>query len=211
MARNVLILLVAFVFISSASRTPEVTEKYIERFKELAVLDMHQTGIPASIKLGQAIMESQAGTSELAINANNHFGIKCKREWGGNTFYKTDDDFDREGNLIKSCFRAYPSAVQSFEDHSEFLLTRGRYAPLFELESTDYKGWAYGLSTCGYATDPNYAKKLIRIIEKYGLHELDSSGLSLPVRNQETTENSKASPSKEMEQYFQNKKRSVKI
>lgn len=126
---------------------------------------MYRAGIPASITLAQGLLESGAGTSELATEANNHFGIKCHGDWNGPTMGH-DDDKPNE------CFRVYESAEQSFEDHSDFLL-RKRYAPLFELDITDYKGWAKGLKKCGYATSPTYAQKLTAIIERYGLYKYD--------------------------------------
>jgi len=154
-------------------KTPE--ERYIEQYKDIAIYEMHRTGIPASIKLAQGLLESQAGFSELAQFANNHFGIKCKKEWQGQRFFKEDDDTDPNGVLIKSCFRVYPSALDSYKDHSHFLRLRPRYQKLFQLNRTDYRAWAYGLKECGYATDPNYPKKLIQLIEKYQLHQYDLS------------------------------------
>lgn len=134
---------------------------------------MHRTGIPASITLAQALHESNYGTSKLATQANNHFGIKCKKDWQGDTFGHKDDDFDRKGKLIKSCFRAYPNYRASFLDHSEFLKNSSNYISLFKLHKTDYINWAHGLKKCGYATDPDYAIKLIKKIEKYDLSRFD--------------------------------------
>ncbi len=139
---------------------------YIEKWAPIAMEEMKRTGIPASIKLAQGILESGAGKSMLAVKANNHFGIKC-HGWQGAKIYK-DDDAKNE------CFRKYKSAVQSFRDHSEFLTTRKRYAFLFELDPLDYKAWAHGLKKAGYATNPKYAHKLIAIIEKYGLAKYDT-------------------------------------
>lgn len=155
-------------------RHPAVTQEYIERFEDLAVAEMFRSGIPASIKLAQALHESQSGTSPLAQNANNHFGIKCKSWWTGNTYYHKDDDLNNRGELIESCFRSYNSVVESYLDHSDFLMYRSRYAPLFELSRTDYKAWAHGLQNLGYATDKRYAEKIIRLIETHRLHRFDN-------------------------------------
>lgn len=140
-------------------------EAYIVQYKDIAVSEMNQYGIPASIKLAQALLESGNGNSSLARNANNHFGIKCTSAWRGKTVLKSDDNPD-------DCFRVYNSAEESFRDHSEFLL-RKRYAELFELDKDDYVGWAKGLKKAGYATNPRYAELLISLIERYGLHQYD--------------------------------------
>ena len=163
-----------------------VTDKYIERFKDLAVEEMHRSGIPASVTLAQAIVESNSGMSPLAMHANNHFGIKCKSEWIGSTYYLEDDDRNSSGKLIKSCFRAYDNAVQSFKDRTNFLMERPRYALLFSYSSVDYREWATGLSACGYATDPNYSRKIISIIERYELHHFDKA-----IGVEEKTDNSR--------------------
>jgi LysM repeat protein len=162
-----LILLVypAFVFSQSNYTTPLYTN-YIVRFKQIAIREMKTFHVPASITLAQGLFESGCGQSELAINANNHFGIKCHIEWKGATYYM-DDDEEQE------CFRKYTDPEQSYIDHSQFLATRERYAPLFKLAITDYKGWAHGLKKSGYATNPEYANKLIRIIEANELYKLD--------------------------------------
>ncbi len=146
--------------------TSDDVRAYIERWAPVAMEEMKRTGIPASIKLAQGILESGAGKSMLAVKANNHFGIKC-HGWQGAKIYK-DDDAKNE------CFRKYKSAHESFRDHSEFLTTRKRYAFLFELDPLDYKAWAHGLKRAGYATNPKYAYKLIAIIEKYGLAKYDT-------------------------------------
>lgn len=140
-------------------------EEYISEWKDVAMNQMLSHGIPASITLSQGILESGFGNSELAQNANNHFGIKC-HGWKGKTYLKDDDKRDE-------CFRKYKNAAQSFEDHSEFLTSRSRYASLFELEITDYKSWAKGLKAAGYATNPKYPRRLIDIIEKYNLDQYD--------------------------------------
>lgn len=158
---------------------------YIEQYKDVAIREMERAGIPASIKLAQALLESGAGKSDLARRANNHFGIKCNKEWDGKTFYKKDDDYDDKGRLIESCFRSYKNPEASFIAHSEFLLDPTkyeRYGFLFRLEPTDYKRWARGLRSAGYATDPRYANRLIDLIERYNLHQYD---LMLPTGKSE--------------------------
>lgn len=152
--------------------TAEATN-YIDRYKELAIVEMHRTGVPASITMAQAIHESNIGKSSLATLANNHFGIKCKKHWKGSTYYHKDDDLNDRGQLIESCFRSYGNAIDSYVDHSNFLKYGSNYMQLFFLDRDDYKGWAYGLKRAGYATDVRYAEKLIYNIEKYGLAELD--------------------------------------
>lgn len=146
---------------------------YIEKHLDLAIQENKRSGIPVSIKLAQAIVESGNGKSILASRANNHFGIKCKSSWTGPRYFYTDDDRDEYGNLVPSCFRMYPSPEDSYRDHSDFLMGSERYDALFNLESGDYKGWAEGLLTCGYATNPAYARKLINKIEQYQLYKYD--------------------------------------
>ena len=135
---------------------------------------MHRVGIPASIKLAQAIVESGSGKSTLARQSNNHFGIKCGNKWSGGKVYKKDDDYVN-GKLIRSCFRAFDDPFDSFIAHSQFLTNpkSKRYRFLFEINLYDYKAWAQGLKKSGYATDPNYPKKLISVIEQYQLYEYD--------------------------------------
>ena len=140
-------------------------EQYIETYKHIAMEEMRRHGIPASIKLAQGILESGFGNSDLAVIGKNHFGIKC-HGWQGRTFYKDDDE-------VNECFRAYDDPLQSFRDHSEFLTGRERYAGLFELDITDYRGWARGLRRAGYATNPRYPELLIGIIERNSLYEYD--------------------------------------
>ena len=141
--------------------------EYIEKYKRLAIVEQEIYGIPASIKMGQALLESDCGNSRLALLGNNHFGIKCKRDWTGETILHDDDE-------LQECFRKYGSAEDSFRDHSEFLNNSARYQSLFELDPTDYKGWAHGLKSCGYATNPRYAELLISMIERHELYRLDS-------------------------------------
>lgn len=139
---------------------------YISTYAPLAVEQQQIHGIPASITLAQGLLESAAGRSTLASQGNNHFGIKCHADWTGDTMLRNDD-------APNECFRVYPSAADSFTDHSLFL-RRKRYASLFDLPADDYAGWARGLSACGYATDPNYASRLIAIIERYALYTFDT-------------------------------------
>ncbi len=143
---------------------------YIENYKSVAKDNMIRTGIPASITLGQAILESGAGTGPLSVQANNHFGIKCHKEWTGPSIKYTDDAEDE-------CFRKYNQPSESFKDHSYFLTSRPRYAELFEFQKDDYKSWAYGLKAAGYATDSKYPDKLIGLIEKYQLGRFDAEVL----------------------------------
>lgn len=140
--------------------------EYIEHYKKYAIEDMEVYGIPASIKMAQALLESDDGNSVLARRANNHFGIKCKKDWTGETM-RYDDDAPQE------CFRKYATAEDSYKDHAEFLDKSPRYQSLFELAQTDYKGWAYGLKAAGYATNPKYPELLIKIIEDNRLYLLD--------------------------------------
>lgn len=144
-------------------------EEYIKKYRELAVEEMKKYHIPASITLAQGLLESGAGQSTLARKSNNHFGIKCGSDWRGKTV-SHDDDARGE------CFRAYKHPKQSYEDHSKFLVGRPRYASLFKLKITDYKGWARGLKKAGYATNPRYAEQLIGIIELYDLYKYDTKG-----------------------------------
>ncbi len=146
-----------------AQMTPQ--EEYIRKWAPTAVSEMYRSGVPASITLAQGLLESRYGLSTLASEGNNHFGIKC-HNWTGRKMYY-DDDAKGE------CFRVYPSAEESFRDHSDFLRYRDRYKFLFEFKTTDYKSWAAGLKKAGYATDPKYASKLIKYIEDYKLYEYD--------------------------------------
>jgi len=152
---------------------------YIARFNRAAVLSMDRIGVPASIVLAQGVLESAAGTSDLATEANNHFGIKCGGNWTGKTYRKKDDDRDEDGNIVESCFRSYGSVEESYVDHGQFLRDprkSNRYGFLFNLDRTDYKGWAHGLQAAGYATSPDYADMLINLIERYQLYQYDSPG-----------------------------------
>ena len=151
-------------------------QSYIDQYKGIAIREMLKYGIPASITMAQAILESGAGQSDLARKGNNHFGIKC-HGWEGRTM-NHDDDLNGE------CFRVYDDPLESFEDHSLFLVKRSHYKPLFSLDRTDYKGWAHGLKKCGYATSPTYAKRLIEIIELYNLDDLDEAKETVESRKQ---------------------------
>ncbi|MEO0045076.1 MAG: hypothetical protein RL705_267 [Bacteroidota bacterium] len=150
--------------------TTEMVLAYIDQYKSIAKENMIKTGIPASITLGQAILESGAGTGPLSIQANNHFGIKCHKEWTGPSIKYTDDEENE-------CFRKYDDPSGSFRDHSYFLTSRPRYAELFQFGKDDYKSWAYGLKAAGYATDPKYPDKLIGLIERYQLGKYDAEVL----------------------------------
>ena len=150
--------------------TTEIVMEYISKYKNIAKNNMKQFGIPSSICLGQGILESGAGTGPLSSLANNHFGIKCHKEWTGASV-KYDDDSAQE------CFRKYNQASESYNDHALFLKGRKRYESLFELDKNDYKSWAKGLKVAGYATDPKYPEKLIGIIERYHLDQYDAEVL----------------------------------
>ncbi|MEO7172738.1 glucosaminidase domain-containing protein [Flavobacterium sp.] len=150
--------------------TKAMVLEYIEKYKSVAKDNMVRTGIPASITLGQALLESGAGTGPLSVQANNHFGIKCHAEWTGPSIKYTDDEENE-------CFRKYDDPSQSFKDHSYFLTSRPRYAELFGFQKDDYKSWAYGLKAAGYATDTKYPDKLIGLIEKYQLGRFDAEVL----------------------------------
>ncbi len=150
--------------------------RYIEDYASTAIREMERAGIPASIKLAQGILESNAGKSELARKGNNHFGIKCGSNWKGKKVYRKDDDYNEQGQLIESCFRSYKSVEACYVAHSEFLRDPNkayRYGFLFRLNPRDYKRWAVGLKQAGYATSATYAEKLINLIELYELHKYD--------------------------------------
>lgn len=163
----------AFLFFMSsiiASPKPDFSNqkiaKYIEKYSYYAVKTMHAYNIPASITLAQGMLESDYGNSDLAQSSKNHFGIKCHTQWSGDSTYY-DDDEEQE------CFRVYESVYDSFRDHGEFILNRKWYKPLFHLSVYDYESWAQGLNQYGYATDPEYHLKLVDIIERYKLYQLD--------------------------------------
>ncbi len=160
--KNILLIVFLLVSVTSAAQQSELVKNYISQYKDLAIAEMQRTGVPASIKLAQGIIETMAGTSDLVIRSNNHFGIKCKSNWTGPTV-KHDDDLRGE------CFRKYSSPEDSYRDHSDFLKNNQRYGFLFNLDPADYNGWAWGLKKAGYATNPRYAMALIKAIEDYGL------------------------------------------
>jgi len=162
--RILFLLLMPSLLIAQGRQT---ASQYVDKYKDIAITEMQRYGIPASIKLGQGILESSAGNSDLAKEANNHFGIKCKKDWIGPAFYKDDDAKDE-------CFRKYENVLASYEDHSQFLKNSQRYASLFELEKDDYKAWAHGLKKAGYATNPQYANLLIKTIEENRLFQYDT-------------------------------------
>jgi LysM repeat protein len=166
--------IVAFLVVSMVGFCQNKTYlEYIETYQQIAVREMNSYRIPASITLAQGLLESAAGKSRLAVEANNHFGVKCRKDWTGPAIYH-DDDAKGE------CFRKYNDALESYEDHSRFLVNSPRYAFLFDFEVTDYKSWAFGLKKAGYATDPNYPTRLIKIIEDYKLNAYDSAATITP-------------------------------
>ena len=164
MKKSVIIALAVMALPLMAQQQNQTYLDYIEQWKETAVQQQTDYGVPAAITMAQALLESAAGQSELALNARNHFGIKCTSDWFGGVYYYDDDSRGE-------CFRQYADAYESFKDHSLFL-KRPRYATCFEIAVEDYEGWAHRLKACGYATDPGYASKLIKIIEDYRLDTL---------------------------------------
>ena len=183
MKRFLLFLIAIFAFLSASAQSKqqlELADNYLKLYADYAVTEMQRSGVPASITLAQGMLESNYGRSELTTKANNHFGIQCGKYWKGKRVEHMDN-----GELRQ--FRKYKSALESYEDHSNFLIINNRYRSLFELEITDYKGWAYGLKKAGYAEDPAYAEKLIKIIEMYDLDKYDLMG-GAPVENKEDVE-----------------------
>ena len=162
------VLSIIFILCYNFSFSQRITsrEEYIDRYRVLAIMEMQRSGVPASITLAQACLESNNGNSRLSKASNNHFGIKCKSYWTGKTVYYDDDEKNE-------CFRSYDSVEDSYRDHSDFLISNPRYSNLFRLDITDFKGWAHGLKRYGYATNPRYAEHLIRIIEAYKLYKYD--------------------------------------
>lgn len=162
--------IVFFIYTAAfAQRIQTTREEYIQKYYKLAISEMERSGIPASITLAQGCWESQNGNSSLATDGNNHFGIKCKSDWDGKKIYHDDDE-------KHECFRKYAHAEASYIDHSNFLMNGPRYRFLFQLDPKDYRGWAIGLKKAGYATDPTYAERLIKIIEDYKLFLYDEYG-----------------------------------
>lgn len=162
--RNLTLIICLLLATSSFAQPREVVKQYIEQYRDLAIEEMKRTGVPAAITLAQGIHETGAGKSHLVIKSNNHFGIKCKTGWTGESV--THDDDERG-----ECFRKYNDPNDSYRDHSDFLKTRAHYAFLFNLDPTDYEGWCYGLKKAGYATNPKYPQILIKLIKDYGLHD----------------------------------------
>ncbi len=159
------------VSVKGTNLPKQTVDQYIEKYSAIAVDEMYRSKIPASITLAQGILESGNGNSRLAVDGNNHFGIKCKKTWTGKTIFEDDD-------ALQECFRKYDAAIDSYRDHSDFLMNNPRYAFLFDLDKTDYKGWAYGLKKAGYATNPQYAELLITFIDRHKLHKFDGVKLS---------------------------------
>lgn len=166
---------VTLVSTSKTTVYSEQVKEYVGNYKSIAQSNMKKHGIPASIILAQGILESGAGRGDLAVTANNHFGIKCHNDWTGDKVYHDDD-------AAQECFRKYPSAAGSFEDHAVFLTGRSRYANLFKLDKDDYEGWAKGLRAAGYATDPKYPEKLVGLIERFELAQYDQEVLGGKVK-----------------------------
>ena len=172
------VLLVVYCLIVSVTwaQNNQAIIDYIDQYKHVAMEEMQRAGVPAAITLAQGINESKAGQSTLAVETNNHFGIKCKAEWTGDVFYYDDDAKDE-------CFRSYPCVDDSYRDHSDFLANRPNYTFLFSLDPLNYKAWCFGLKQAGYATSNTYALKLIKTIEDYNLQKFSEIAL-----NKETLE-----------------------
>ena len=167
MKKTILILLCALVGVSAVvAKERQTREEYVEKYKAIAIAHMERYGIPASVTMAQGILESDSGNSRLSLSSNNHFGIKCKKSWTGDRVYHGDD-------AKGECFRAYPSVEASYQDHADFLDQSPRYDSLFAYSSDDYRSWARGLKAAGYATAPDYAERLVKIIESMKLYLLD--------------------------------------
>lgn len=173
--KKTIVSLVYFFAITATQAQRMTPEEYIATYKDAAIAQMKRLGVPASIILAQGLLETECGNSDLVKRSNNHFGIKCKSTWTGESVRHTDD-------APNECFRKYASAMESYKDHSDYLYNTPRYASLFQLESTDYKGWAYGLKKAGYATNPRYPQILISNIEKYNLQQYNEPGNTVFVR-----------------------------
>jgi len=173
------IVTILFILVSGhlfAQNQKTTVQEYIDMYKDLAMSEMKRTGVPASITLAQGILESESGNGELLRKSNNHFGIKCKNTWTGNTVYYDDD-------ARGECFRKYDTPEESFRDHSNFLKSSDRYSSLFSLDPSDYQGWSYGLKKAGYATNPRYPEILISNIEKYTLQQYTQLALQATDKN----------------------------
>jgi len=182
--RKYIVVLFLLSGLTARAQKQESITKYIDEYKDLAIAEMKRTGVPAAITLAQGIHESGAGQSKLVLSSNNHFGIKCKSNWTGESV-KHDDDARGE------CFRKYDFAEDSYKDHSEFLKNGQRYASLFSLSPTDYEGWAKGLKKAGYATNPKYPQVLIKLVEDYGLQDYTLIALG---KMQDNSTDSETSP-----------------
>ncbi len=177
------------IAIAGYGQKANTIQNYINTYREIAMAEMQRTGVPAAIKLAQGIHETTAGTSDLVIRSNNHFGIKCKSNWTGESVKHTDD-------AINECFRKYNDPSQSYRDHSDFLKRSNRYASLFDLDPMDYSAWAYGLKKAGYATNPKYPQIIIKLIETWQLQDYTLIALGkMPPKEiniaKETTEENK--------------------
>jgi LysM repeat protein len=206
LARTYLLFLSLLIFATSTHAQPSETrisrQEYIETYKDIAVREMLEFNIPASITLAQGILESGDGNSPLAKYAKNHFGIKCHKGWDGPTFIQDDDEKNE-------CFRKYSDVEESYRDHSLFLKGRKWYAELFDLKVSDYKGWAYGLKKAGYATHPKYAEMLIELIEKNELYKYDKID-ELPKTAQKSPKGYEKKPEQKSYQYaYRNKIRYI--
>ncbi len=165
--KKLIFIAITFIF-SNALLAQKITpDEYINTYRNIAIAEMKRSGIPASVTLAQGILETECGNSDLVKRSNNHFGIKCKSTWTGESVKHTDD-------APNECFRKYSKPEESYKDHSDYLKTSPRYASLFELDPSDYKGWAYGLKKAGYATNPRYPQIVISNIEKYNLQQYDN-------------------------------------
>jgi hypothetical protein len=189
MTMNVLrplsVFLLPFCFAAQSSfAAAKPKNDYISRYLDIALMEKARSGIPVAITLAQGIYESGWGESRLATEALNHFGIKCGKYWQGPSFAQKDDDVDSTGTLVESCFRKYESPEHSYIDHTDFLLSGQRYEFLFGITNNDYRSWAWGLQNAGYATNPEYAKRLIKVVEDYELYKYD--GLAYPLLEEET-------------------------
>lgn len=189
-----IIVSLAVLFVAGITSAQRMTpDEYIATYKDAAIAQMRRLGVPASIILAQGLLETESGNSDLVKRSNNHFGIKCKSTWTGESVRHTDD-------APNECFRKYASAMDSYTDHSDYLYNSPRYAFLFKLDQTDYKGWAYGLKKAGYATNPRYPQILISNIEKYNLQQYNepSDGSRIIPEDMASMKESKAIENKEV-------------
>ncbi|MEO7047613.1 MAG: glucosaminidase domain-containing protein [Ferruginibacter sp.] len=166
--RKIAIAIVCLLVAEISTAQKMTAQEYIDKYKDIAIEEMHRSGVPAAITLAQGLLETESGNSELVKKSNNHFGIKCKSTWTGESVTHTDD-------APNECFRKYSSAADSYRDHSDYLKNTPRYASLFKLDTSDYKGWAYGLKRAGYATNPRYPQILINNIEQYNLQQYNAA------------------------------------